>query len=158
MATPLEFSCTFRRPIRINHCTCWNTICPSLKCHRSSSLCDRVRFWLASLVTHTASANVSISLSIWLGIIYSWIGKFSLGHTWRKPSQQVRPSANLAFPSSNETPYNYHDHHDNEIWRYPCNLLMCKRIVGKWCKNPLVTQEHIMNDIGGKLYVHFHYL
>ena len=79
LATALGFPCTFRRPVRINHCTCWNPICPSLKCHRSSSFCEGVRFWLASLVTQTAFVNALASFSLWLGRVASWVGRLFFG-------------------------------------------------------------------------------
>ena len=70
----LDFSCTSRLPVRINHWIYWNPICPILNFHRSSYFCEGVRFWLASLVTQTTLENTFNYFSICLWGIASWFG------------------------------------------------------------------------------------
>ena len=49
-----------------------------------------------------------------------------LGDTWCTPSPHVYPSINLDYPPSILALHSYHDHHDNEIWRYPYILIVCR--------------------------------
>ena len=74
MASSLEFTFTLISPVQINHCKCWNPINTSLKLHSITYLCEVLRFWISSLVTHLLLSIALNSSSIWLCKIYLWVG------------------------------------------------------------------------------------